>query len=173
VEEANVARLGCDRERELLDAIGAGRWAERCDEELHTHVAGCAGCSDVAAVATALFEDRLTTVHGVAVPRSGLVWWRMQLRARREQERAAARTVSVAHTVALVSAFGVAAAILGVTLLADPGASLPKLASAIRAGALEVSSPSVFASWSGPLLLALAAWLVLAPVAVWLAVTEE
>ena len=112
-------------------------------------------------------------MHGAAVPRSGLVWWRMQLRARREKELAAARTVSVAHTVALVSAVGVAAAILGVTLLADPGASLPKLASAIRAGALEVSSPSVLASWSGPLLLALAAWLVLAPVAVWLAVTEE
>jgi hypothetical protein len=136
-------------------------------------VAGCSECSEIAAVAAALVEDRRAAMRDAEVPRSGLVWWRMQMRARREEERAAARTVSVVHAVALLSALGAASAIFGVSLLSDSGGWLSRLAGALRAGALEVSGLSVFASWSAPLLLALAAWLALAPVAVWLAVTED
>ncbi len=164
---------GCDRERELLDAIDAGRWAEIRDDELLAHVASCAECSDVAEVATALVEDRGVAMKDAPVPRSGLVWWRMQMRARREAEIAAARTVSAAHGMALTCAIGVALAILGVMLRADSGGWPSAFATALLDGAGQVSRLPVLASWSGPLLLALAAWLALAPIAVWLALTEE
>ncbi len=160
-----MAERGCAWERELLEAIGAGRWAESRDEKLNAHVAGCAECFEVAAVAAALLEDRLAEMRGAPVPRSGVVWWRMQLRARRDEEFTAARTVSVAHAAVLVAASGISLVTLGATFLADSGSWLSNVASAFRAQAVGASSL--------PLLLAGAAWLVLAPLAVWLAVTEE
>jgi hypothetical protein len=169
VKEDDVASTGCDRERVLLAAIGTGRWAAGCDEELHAHVAVCAECSEVAEAAAALFEERRGALADGEIPHSGLVWWRIQMRARRDAQRAAARTLSLAHAAALCGAFGVALALLGAEIFSDWGGSLPALASAMRAGALGLSS----LLWGAPLLLALGAWVALAPVAVWLAVGED
>ncbi|HEX6850851.1 MAG TPA: hypothetical protein VF139_05530 [Candidatus Polarisedimenticolaceae bacterium] len=85
------------------------------------------------------------------VPSAGLMWWRMQLRAKREAEAAAVRTVTRVQWIvpALVLAFGLV--VLGAT------------------GAWA----GLGVSWGAPLLLAGAAACVLAPVAVWLAVTRE
>lgn len=151
-----MARRGCAREAELLDAIGAGRWPERCEAELSSHVARCAECSETAVVAVALFDERRVAARDASVPSSGLVWWRMQMRARREAAVRAEKTLSFAHAVLVAGACGIAAAILG-------GAWL--------AGALAL--PPLPFSWTWIAGLAGAASLVLAPVAVWLAVTEE
>jgi hypothetical protein len=153
----------------LLQVIGAGRWTLGCDAELRAHVAACAECAEIAAAAAALFEERRAVLSDTEIPRSGLVWWRIQMRARRDAQRAAARTVSLVHAAALCGAFGVALAILGVKFLSGWESSLPALASAVRAGALGASS----LLWGVPLLLALGAWVALTPVAVWLAVGED
>lgn len=158
-----MVRRECGRERELLEAVACGLWSARADDELHAHVAGCAACSDLARVATALVRDRRSAIESAAVPGSGLVWWRMQMRARRD------RTVVATRTASSVQA-GVLAGALGVALAVFAFAALPSVA---QAGALGASGLRWLASWGLPLLLAVGAWLALTPVAVWLAVTEE
>lgn len=87
----------------------------------------------------------------------------MQLRAKREAEVAAARTVTRVSATVLASAVGVAVVLLGALWLGEAGG---RLASQVGAGVFE-------ASWRIPLLIAVVAWLALAPVAVWLAVAED
>lgn len=151
-----MARRACAREAELLDAIGAGRWPERCDGELASHVARCAECSETAVVAAALLDERRAAVRDASIPSSGLVWWRMQMRARREAAVRVERTLSFAHVLVVAGASGVALAIFG-------GAWL--------AGALAI--PPLPFSWTWIAGLAGAAGLVLAPFVVWFAITEE
>lgn len=85
------------------------------------------------------------------VPSSGLMWWRIQLRARREAETSAVRVVSRVQW--MVPSLVVA---VGVVALATSGgfSSLP-----IR--------------WGMPLLVAAVAGLVLMPVVLWLALARK
>jgi hypothetical protein len=48
----------CDFESEVLTAVLQSRWPERTDATLRAHVAGCAICSDVAAVAGVIENAR-------------------------------------------------------------------------------------------------------------------
>ena len=94
------------------------------------------------------FREAARDAH---VPSSGLMWWRIQLRARREAEAEAVRTVSRVQGIvpALVVAFGL------VALVATGWRPILKLA------------------WGMPLLLAAVAGVVLAPVVVWLALARD
>jgi len=150
----------------VREAFASGRYGARCDEELHDHASGCAACAEVALVTAALAAARLASVRAAPVPRSGLVWWRMQLRARREAEAAAARTVSRAGAGVLASAFGIAVVLLGAMSLGEAGGELASQTGAALLAAMR-------SSWRLPLLIAVVAWVALAPVAVWLAMTEH
>ena len=90
-----MANVECPREQDLLDALTAGRWPDRVDAELHTHVRDCAICTDLADVVGALYDARDVVYADVAVPASGTVWWRAQIRARREAAAQAARPVTI------------------------------------------------------------------------------
>ena len=74
----------CEFEAEVLAAALQSRWPERVDDELRAHVAGCAICSDVIAIARALDDAREEMRASASVPDSSRVWWLAQLRARRE-----------------------------------------------------------------------------------------
>ena len=139
--------MNCPREAEILRAIEARHWPDRCDDELRAHAAACADCADLIDVATALTDDRETAMHAAHVPPSGAVWWRAQMRARQEAMRAARRIISV------VQAAAVLVALVAVFLILGP--ALPTI------------------HWTLPLILALASPLVLAPVAVYFALTEH
>jgi hypothetical protein len=90
----------CRREQDVLDALSAGRWPVRCDEELRAHVSTCRICSDLADVATALLVDQDVAWHDARVPPAGVVWWRAQLRSREDAARAAGRPVAFIQGVA-------------------------------------------------------------------------
>ncbi len=90
----------CDREQDVLDALSAGRWPARCDEDLRAHVSACGICHDLVDVATALADDRDATWRDARVPSAGVVWWRAQLRAREDAARAAGRPVAFIQGVA-------------------------------------------------------------------------
>ena len=139
--------MNCPREDEILRAIEARHWPQLCDDELRAHAASCAECADLVEVATALTEDREEAMHAAQLPSSGLVWWRAQLRARQEAARAARRVISVVQTAAVL------VAVVAVFLIVGP--ALPTI------------------HWTLPLLLALAAPLLLAPVAVYIAVADD
>ena len=64
----------CVREAEVLEAVAFGRWPERCGD-LAAHVASCEICADLVEVARALHDDRACVVPrgAAAVGRDGVV----------------------------------------------------------------------------------------------------
>ena len=161
--EENVRKADCEREIETLDAVSTGSWPDRCDAALREHVTTCATCSDLTEVAAALLDDRDAALRHAPIPPSGLVWWRMQLRARSESAQTARRTV-----IAVQAAVFAGVIVLALALFA-PGWQI----NFAHVSEIAASGLPVVAQWGAPLLLALAVWLALAPVAVWLAVTDD
>ncbi len=99
----------CCFEPEVLAAVVEGRWPLAVEPSLREHAAACPLCSEVLTVASALVPDRQDLKAAPSLPAAGTVWWRAQIRARREAAAAAARPLLVAQA----AAFVVALAILG------------------------------------------------------------
>lgn len=161
-----MRKADCDRELEMFDAVSSGVWPDRCDPALREHVTSCPTCSDLTEVAAALLDDRDAALRLAPIPPSGLVWWRMQMTARRETAGAARRTVIAVQAAVFAGVLVLALAALSV-LSKGWWNNLPNVSE------LATSGLAVVTQWGMPLLLALAVWLALAPVAFWLAVTED
>lgn len=71
----------------------------------------CASCGTLAALAAPLIDDDHALVRDAAVPSSSFMWWRLQLRARREAAELAMRPVTAAQGLALAGAFGLLGAL--------------------------------------------------------------
>ena len=137
-------------------------------------MASCAICADLVDVATALLDDHEVAWNDAHVPPSGVVWWRAQLRAREEAARAAARPLAFIQ--------GVAASVAVWLVLALVRAVPPGYVSTWRGWvmglvpAITVRMPDM-ATVTGAvplsILVLLAAWLLLAPVAIYFAVVDE
>ena len=163
----------CVREPEALEAALSGCWPGRCDAELRHHVSGCATCAELVEVVSALREERQAAWHGARVPAAGLVWWRAQKREREQAARVAATPIAVVHLAALVCTLAGAAALLGGRVLSFSGwaAWLRDTSSLLGLPALALPDPALLLN--PVVLLALGAWLVLAPLAVYLAVARD
>jgi hypothetical protein len=170
-------RHECVREEDVLEAVTTSGWPARADDNLRAHVASCAVCADLVEVTTALLEDRELACSEATLPPSGVVWWRAQLRAREDAARAAARPLAFIQGVAASVALW-----LVVTLLrAIPAADVVNAWGWARRsiGALSIPWPDLTnvvpaAGWATVgLVCLLAAWLMLAPIAIYLAVGDE
>lgn len=141
----------CEREDELLDALGVGF----IGEELESHIASCAACAELRLVAGALLDERVQAVTEAALPSSGTMLLRMQMRRRQEAQATARRSLLIGQAVTLA-----AAVVLVFTLLG---------------GNLAGEAVNVIASikLSTPLLLAVAAWLLAAPIAGWVLIRQK
>src|SRR5438128_11750731 len=144
-----MAKRNCEREFEVLECASSGRLSE----ELREHIASCESCRELFDVAGAVAGDRVGLMHSAHPPSAGLVWWRAHMRAQREAAQAAVRAGTVIQVVLLVTAIVVALAILGISI------DVQTVTRSIVASARTFAIP----------LLALAAWLILAPVAVYFA----
>jgi len=102
----------CVRESEVFQMIDAGRAIEQWNPDLRTHLATCEACRSVAEIAAALRETYDTGASHASIPTAGSVWWRAELRSRREVVRAAERPLNFAHAVAAAAMLGVATALL-------------------------------------------------------------
>lgn len=158
----------CPREQHVIDAITTGRWPGRCDPELTRHMASCDGCRDLAeifGVLTASWEEAREDAH---VPAAGTVWWRAQVRARRDAERTATRPITVTQA---------AGAFLAIVLVVFAIVRIyPWFLSALASpfGQLHVAAPATALLPGGWLLaLAAAALVGFASIAVYLAVAED
>ena len=157
----------CEFESEVLTAVLQSRWPERTDAALRAHVAGCAICSDVAAVAGVIENAREDMQAEVAVPDSGRVWWLARVRARREAAKAAARPITATQLIAGACAVGLLGACFGATSA--------WFQSALRGVGVTLAE----FDWTGELIahgaliLGMAAVLFLVPVAAWLAMRRE
>jgi hypothetical protein len=93
--------MECDREIEIVEAVTCGRWPAGVDEELQLHAAKCTVCTDVVRVSLALTEDRSDALLSARVPSAGLVWWRSEMRVRREAVERATRPMKIVEWTAL------------------------------------------------------------------------
>jgi len=162
----------CEREELLLEVVRAGRWTQIGGEELSSHIAACTSCAELVAVASALAVDHQAALHDAPVPPSGLVWWRMQKRAREEALRAANRTVTTIQAVSIAAGVAIALLILGT--FADMQSLLhgAKEFMTIHLPA-HVASGSAMSQWSVPLALAVLTCFALAPVALYFAFARD
>jgi hypothetical protein len=154
----------CPRETDVLDALASARWPERVDAELRDHVASCEVCQDVIAVASAMREDHEAAWREASVPSSGQMWWRAEMRARQDAVREASRPVTVAQGVAVVLALAVAA---GAGWLAWPAIQ------AFVASASVGDMPGIGTPMFIPLAVAMGALLVIAPVALYVVLSDK
>jgi hypothetical protein len=163
----------CRREQDVIDAIGAARWPDRCEDELRRHVAGCEICADLVEILGPMSREQDAAWDEARVPPAQLVWWRAQLRAREEALCAATRPLTAVYALALVFV----GALLGGTV----ATLLPRLRAWAGAAAASMQWPSTDAltqlvaplAGSTVVLLALATWLLLAPLIVWLVVSGD
>jgi predicted anti-sigma-YlaC factor YlaD len=147
VSQTNI----CPREDELLDALGAGF----IGNELESHIATCAACSELRLVAGALLDERVQAVTEAALPSSGTMLLRMQLRRRQEAQAAARRSLLIGQAVTLAIALLLVFTLLGSHLAGE----------AVNVIASIKLSP--------PLLLAVAAWLLAVPIAGWMLLRQK
>lgn len=162
--------IECPREQEALEVAYAGTWPDGCDQELRAHVSSCAICRDVVRVASAILDDQRHAPPVAHIPGSGIAWWRAQMRARAEAARAASTPITVVQGIAAACIVG-----MGVALA---GAAFPWISSWFAVAdvvpALEgaASDASAIVSLSRWLPLAAVVSLLLAPVAIYFAVTD-
>jgi hypothetical protein len=157
--------LECEFEADTLAAALQSRWPERVDAQLRAHVAACAICSDVVAIATAIDYSREDLRAQAVVPDSGRVWWLAQLRERREAAETAGRPISAAQVVAFACAVGLLGACFGATST--------WFQSALRWIASSLPSATVLLVQHSALVLAMALVLFLVPTAVYLVLGKD
>jgi hypothetical protein len=167
--------IDCPREQDLLDALASSRWPARCEPELRAHVESCHVCADTLAVALPLLTEAEIAYASAHVPSSGIVWWRAQLRARQEAERAASRPIAIVQAVACACALAlVAAAALWVRpALPNMRDWVHDLGGSVMADATSLTNAVIVSPWGVLPWIALAMFVLLAPVAIYLAVSDE
>lgn len=168
-----MRQIECEFEADVLSAVLQSRWPERADSGLREHVKTCAICSDVAAVADAIECAREETVPP-ALPESGLVWWKAQMRARREALETVARPITAIQ----VAAFACVMVLMGACIGATSHwfqSGLNWVWAQITGFDLKTFIPYATALISGHILLALcmAAMVFVVPVAVYLAIGKD
>lgn len=152
-----MSRIECRYESEILDAVASGRWPERLSTELHDHVTSCSICSELAMVSSIYRDDYASAMDEVRVPSAGLVWWKSELRARREAVRVASRPITLVTGIAGVGAIAVLALVI---LTVAKGVDIAAIS------AFVVAQPLVL--W-----LALAVVLALTPIALYFVYSDE
>ena len=176
--------IECAREADVLEAVlrqqldldrpdDAG-WRDE-GEDLRRHVEQCEICADVAAVASLLREDRQVARHDVRVPAAGQVWWRAAVRARLDGAHAAARPLTWAQGIAGASAVGVSVGVMGVAWPTIDRAAgwLGSHAWSVGPATLTIIDlVSAAVQRSLPFAIAAAAGMVLAPLALYLALSD-
>lgn len=145
----NTAR--CSREEELIEALERGF----VGAELAGHLASCEPCSELHSVAAALLDEKSAALAEAGVPSAGTMWWRLQMRHRREAQAMASRSLLIGQAASLV----VALVLLGSLFGSEIAAGMQGVVAKLRL--------------STPILVAIATWLLAAPVAGWIAIRQK
>ena len=141
-----MSTMECEREIEIVEAITCGRWPAGTTEELQSHAENCPICSDVVRVALALTQQRADGLQMARVPTAGLVWWRAEMRARRDAVNRATRPLKIVEWTAMACVLAAIAVVLFWVGPATVAAILwqPSLAFFIGLGVLILLSSVVY-----------------------------
>src|SRR5262245_50029445 len=157
----------CRREQEVFEAVSNGQWPASADADLRSHVEMCAICKDVVEVAHALIHDNRLASDGIQLPSAGLVWWRSELRTRREAMRAAERPLKLVHAFGAACGLGVLAALV---IQLSPWA---RQMFAVIGGLSVSETATALMQQHLPIVLGLGVLLVLAPVAAYFVFSDK
>ncbi len=166
-----MKQIECAFEADVLSAVIQSRWPDRVEAELREHAKSCEICADVAAVAGAIECAREEVP---ALPDSGRVWWKAQMRARREAVEAVGRPITAIQ----IAAFACTIALMGACI----GATSSWFQSALKWAWGEVTSfdPATVVPYAtaliashGLLVACMVAMVFVVPVAVYLAIGKE
>lgn len=163
----------CAREMDVMEAVAFGRWPDYCPE-LAAHAASCAVCADLVEVAAALHGDRESLCRAARPPAAGLVWWRATIRTRAEAARTVTKPISVLQGIAgaCVAGFG-AALITTAWQSANWFERIGDLAVRLDGGRSDLAAASTLAAHGLPILIAIAAGLVIAPLALYVTLADD
>jgi hypothetical protein len=140
----------CSREDELLDALGRGYLGA----ELTSHIATCSACSELHTVAGALLDERIDAMAEAPVPSAGTMWFRLQMRHRKEIQTAARRSLLIGQAVTLMIAVALIATLLGARFT-----EVRELVASVRL--------------STPLMFVIGTWALLAPIGGYIAIKQK
>jgi hypothetical protein len=159
----------CPRESEILEAVAFGRLPQ-----VREHLDTCASCAEAAAIAGALRRDHAAALGEAHVPSAGAVWWRATIRARAEAARTVSQPITMLQGVAGACAVGLAAAFAGgawrwMQTFTSAGDFFVRL----DARRDEIAAASALLQYALPLTLGLAACLVVAPLALYFALSDD
>ena len=168
--------IDCPHERALVTTVIAGHWPEGADAALRAHVDECEVCAEVALIAGSFQAEGTLDRDAVHVPAAGQVWWRAAIRARLEASQRVSRPFSWLFGISVACAVGLAIAI--VQLLWSPVQVAWGNAWTFSLGELARLLPAVMSlsplTITGVLvLLGATACLLLAPLALYFALSDE
>ena len=167
---------GCPREIEVVASV-LDRHARRIDDGLlAAPIESCEICRDVAVLTRLMSTDHDHAHREVRVPAAGQVWWRAAIRARLEAVHAAARPLTWSHGIAAACTLGLVVTIGGLVwpVIRDSAGWL--VAWAVDVAPLgSAAAALVTTSLHGGIALVLiaAACVLLAPVALYFAISDE
>jgi hypothetical protein len=164
----------CPREADVIEGIAFSRWPDGCGD-LATHAASCEICADLAEVALALHDDRVALCREAQPPSSGMVWWRATIRARAEGTRAATQPISALQGIAGACVVGAAGGLVTLAWRSMHWMDrLGELALQLESRRADIAAASTFATGHGlSILIAVAAGLVLAPLALYITLVDD
>jgi len=165
----------CPHEDDVVAAVLSRRW-DAADDALKQHAPGCEICRDVVAVASLLSADQERSRYEVHVPAAGQIWWRSAVRARLEAAQAATRPMTWLHGIAGACAIGLTWALAGVVWpsVRELAAWLAAQTFGVDSGLGDVAALVTAAlQKSLPLAFVVAACIVLAPVALYFALSDD
>lgn len=148
-------RQPCPREDDLLAALGRGF----VPADLAAHAAACPSCGELTRVAAALLDERQQAIAEAPLPAAGTMWWRMRVRQRQEAVARARRTLLIGQAATLAIALALVVGLFGGEVALWSG----EVAGTLRdlAGTLRPSTPVLAALGAGLLLAPLAGWMAL------------
>ena len=171
-----MTQMECVREHEVVAMVLKQQWPDRAAADLQAHVEACEICSEVVLVTTMLREDHDAARRDLQVPAAGQVWWRAAVRARLEAAQSAARPMTWLHGIAGAAAAGLSVAALSVawpSVERAAGWLGTRVASVDPAAAGVASMITTAVQQSMPLVVAITACAVLAPIALYFALSDD
>ena len=106
----------CEFEPVVLRAVRLGV----VDADVREHAGTCTDCGELLEIAGVLAADRREAMREAPLPGAGALWFKMQLRARRETVRRSSRATAAIQGLSLIVALAAAIAVFGLPKIDFP-----------------------------------------------------
>lgn len=107
-----MSPMSCPRMKELTAVLKVGCLPSAWDKSLCSHVESCSECSDYILVFQSLHAARAETMNTLPPVTPGVIWWRAELRRRKEAFELLCKPTSIIGRLALSSTLVFAAVLL-------------------------------------------------------------